>query len=93
MPVCFRRSELGLILSLYSQRVASGEWRDYAIDQGEGRAVFAIFRHSMAQPLFTIIKHGDDDWEIAHGPRSLMHADSLDKALAVFGRELRLVAL
>jgi hypothetical protein len=92
IPVCFRRGELGQILNLYRQRVASGEWRDYAIDQGPGRAVFAIFRHAMAQPLFTIIKHGDCDWEIAHGPRSLMHADSLDKALAVFDRELRVVA-
>jgi hypothetical protein len=90
--VSFRRFELGRILDIYSTRVAAGEWRDYAIDQIEGRAVFSIFRHSMDRPLFTITKRSEQDWEIANGPRSLAHTDSLDKALEVFTRrELRLV--
>ncbi|HMA14084.1 MAG TPA: DUF2794 domain-containing protein, partial [Kiloniellaceae bacterium] len=34
--VFFDRAELNQLLSLYSRNVASGEWRDYAIDQVGG---------------------------------------------------------
>ena len=91
LPVSFHRSELSRILDVYSRRVAAGEWRDYAIDQLPGRAVFSIFRNSLDRPVFTITKRGKDDWEIGHGPCSVVHADSLDKVLTVIGRELRLV--
>jgi hypothetical protein len=91
LPVAFHRLELGVILDLYSRRVSAGEWRDYAIDQMPGRAVFSIFRRAMEGPVFTITKWSDGSWEICHGPRSLMQTDSLSKALAVFQRDLRLV--
>ena len=38
----FDRNELNQLLSLYSRRVASGEWRDYAIDQVDGQATVSI---------------------------------------------------
>ncbi len=50
------RGELQRILNLYSRRVASGEWRDYAIDHLENMAAFSVFRHSLDKPLFTIAK-------------------------------------
>jgi hypothetical protein len=90
--VNFGRGELGRILSVYSQRVASGEWRDYAIDQMQGRAVFSIFRHALDRPLFTITKRGDGAWEIANSKRALLETDSLDDALKLFARELRVVS-
>jgi len=40
----FNRLELNEILRLYGRFVASGEWRDYAIDMGRETAVFSIFR-------------------------------------------------
>jgi hypothetical protein len=91
--VHFDRSELCRLLALYSQRVADGEWRDYAIDQQSGRAVFAVFRRTLERPLFTITKRGSgrNRWEVASGPRKLRQTDSLDDALAVFDRALRLV--
>ena len=52
----FTRSELHQLLSLYSRRVARGEWRDYAIDQDGGLAAFSVFRHSHERPLYTITK-------------------------------------
>ena len=52
----FSRSELNKLLSLYSRRVISGEWRDYAIDQKGGSAVFSVFRHSQDAPVFRIAK-------------------------------------
>jgi hypothetical protein len=91
--VHFDRTELCRILALYSQRVADGEWRDYAIDQRPGRAVFAVFRHALDRPLFTITKTGQPDggWEVASGFRKLCRAASLDEALSLFNRTLRLV--
>jgi hypothetical protein len=93
--VHFDRAELCRLLALYSSRVAGGEWRDYAIDQQAGRAVFAVFRHTLDRPLFTISKIGGaghpDDWEVASGLRTLYHADSLEKALCVFDRSLKLI--
>jgi hypothetical protein len=55
-PVFFSRPELNQILALYSRQVARGEWRDYAIDQREGAALFSIFRHTHESALFTIVK-------------------------------------
>src|SRR5215475_9378718 len=52
--VSFDRRELSRLLNLYSLRVASGEWRDYAIDFRPGMAIFSIFRHTAEQPLFAI---------------------------------------
>jgi hypothetical protein len=55
-PVFFERRELELILRLYGQHVASGEWRDYAIDQLVDAVAFNIFRRSNEAPLYRIEK-------------------------------------
>ena len=52
----FNRTELGQILATYSTRVASGEWRDYAIDYLPGSAAFSIFRHTHETPLYIVEK-------------------------------------
>lgn len=54
--VAFHRRELDLILRVYGHRVASGEWRDYAIDHLKDRAVFSIFRRASEMPMFRIEK-------------------------------------
>ena len=55
-PLFFNRSELGQILATYSTRVASGEWRDYAIDDGVDSSCFSIFRRSSEVPLYCVDK-------------------------------------
>ena len=55
--VAFDRRELDAILSLYGRQVAGGEWRDYAIDHLEDRAVFSVFRRASEAPLYRIEKH------------------------------------
>ena len=55
--VRFDRSELNLILRVYGFRVASGEWRDYAIDMLKGRAVFSVFRRTSEVPIYMIEKN------------------------------------
>ena len=91
VTVRFERDELARLLALYSQRVADGEWRDYAIDQRPGRAVFAVFRHALDRPLYTISKIAASVWEVASGPGKLYRADTLDQALTVFDRTLRVI--
>jgi hypothetical protein len=72
--VFFTRPELNQLLSLYSRQVARGEWRDYAIDQRDGAAFFAVFRHTQESPLFTIVKtaQGTGQGTGRHGDFTLM---------------------
>ncbi|UXN72106.1 DUF2794 domain-containing protein [Devosia neptuniae] len=57
MPiVAFDRRELMLILSVYGRKVASGEWRDYAMDFLRERAVFSIYARVSERPLFIVEK-------------------------------------
>ena len=55
--VTFSRRELDRILGLYGRKVAAGEWRDYAIDFLNDRAVFSVFRHSCEVPIYRIEKN------------------------------------
>lgn len=55
--ISFNRRELNLILRVYGFRVASGEWRDYAIDMLRERAVFSVFRRASEVPQYTIEKN------------------------------------
>jgi hypothetical protein len=93
--VSFDRRELSRLLNLYSMRVASGEWRDYAIDFRPGMAIFSIFRHTAEQPLFAIAKvpggQSGGGYMVYNGPRKLAHGDSLEDVLRVFDRKLRLL--
>jgi hypothetical protein len=56
-PVSFDKRELSQIFDLYGRFVASGEWRDYAMDFGREAAVFSVFRRSSEQPLYRIVKN------------------------------------
>ena len=90
----FDRNELNQLLSLYSRRVSTGEWRDYAIDQSNARAVFSVFRHTHDRPIFSIAKQRTSDgWEfrVLSGPERVSTACSMRKALRVFERKLHLV--
>ncbi len=85
------------LLSLYSRRVASGEWRDYAIDQSGGSARFSIFRHTLDAPAYTIAKRPrglgrDREYVVLSGRQTLMRATTMSKAISVFERRLRVVS-
>ena len=54
--VFFERRELERLLRLYGQRVAAGEWRDYAIAGLSDSAVFSVFRRTAEAPLYRIEK-------------------------------------
>ena len=52
----FDRYELTAILDLYGRKVASGEWRDYAIDFLRDKAVFSVYRKASEYALYRIEK-------------------------------------
>jgi hypothetical protein len=54
--ISFDRQELNQILDVYGRKVASGEWRDYAIDSLKEKAVFSVFRRASEVPLYRIEK-------------------------------------
>lgn len=95
--IYFDRRELNKLLSLYSRRVARGEWRDYAIDHGPGMAVFSVFRHSHERPIFSIAKRLSGggraaDYVVLTGPKRLKSGSSIDEVLAVLEPKLRVVS-
>jgi hypothetical protein len=55
--VTFDRKELSTILNVYGRKVASGEWRDYAIDFLRERALFSIYKRSSERPIYVIEKN------------------------------------
>jgi hypothetical protein len=91
--IFFSRLELHQLLSIYSRQVARGEWRDYAIDQHEGAAVFSVFRHTHESPLFTIVKAApgtgrQGDYALLQGRRRLASGSTLGEALAPLAKML-----
>jgi hypothetical protein len=54
--VTFDRHELNAMLRVYGRKVADGEWRDYAIDHLDDRAVFSIFRRTSEVPIYRVEK-------------------------------------
>lgn len=84
--VFFSRTELNQLLSLYSRQVMRGEWRDYAIDQREGAALFSVFRHTQERALYTVVKfapgtdrHGD--FAILSGPQRVASGPAIADVL------------
>lgn len=91
----FNRQELRQLLDVYSRRVASGEWKDYAIDQRRGLAVFSVFRHTFDAPAFAIAKRADGkrcDYLVISGQRAIKRGGSLGEVLAIFDKPLRLIS-
>ena len=90
--VFFDRRELYQLLNLYGRMVASGHWRDYAIDGLKDAAVFSVFRRASEVPLYRIEKHPhlarkQGAWAVvAQGGLVLRRGHDLDHVLRVFDR-------
>jgi hypothetical protein len=92
--VFFSRPELNQLLSLYSRQVARGEWRDYAIDQREGAALFSVFRHSQEGALYTIVKTApgsgrNGDFSLLSGRQRLAGGMAVAEVVLALQRLLR----
>jgi Protein of unknown function (DUF2794) len=93
--VYFDRQELRVLLDLYSQRVISGEWRDYALAHDGQRAVFAAFQSSLANPQCTVEKLARGAFRLTRRTRrgsSRLTARSFAEVLRALNSGPRLVA-
>ncbi len=92
--VYFDQGELRQLLDMYSQRVSTGEWRDYAIDFNGPVAIFSIFRHTHETPLFAVAKRRNGkhpEFIVRSGRQTLKRSRDLREALKVFQKPLRLI--
>ena len=95
--VSFDRHELGKILHIYGRMVATGAWRDYAIDHLADRAVFSIFRRASEVPLFRVEKNPKLANKqgaysvIAASGLIMKRGHELERVLRVFDKSLKLV--
>ncbi|OYU48064.1 MAG: hypothetical protein CFE31_13785 [Rhizobiales bacterium PAR1] len=95
--VRFDRHELSIILRVYGRQVASGEWRDYAIDFGRERAVFAILRRTGEAPIYRVEKDPKRAEKqgayavIAQDGRVLKRGHDLDRVVRVLEKPAKVV--
>ncbi len=93
--VTFSRTELRQLFDIYSRRVATGEWRDYAIDHGPDRIAFSIFRHTAEAPVFVIEKSkagGGRGYRLTARRRPVARANTIGEIVDAIERQPRLVA-
>jgi hypothetical protein len=95
----FDRRELEQILRVYGRRVAAGDWRDYALDFGQDKAVFSVFRHTSEVPLYRIEKcpalaRRQGAYSVVAATGLIMkRGHDLARVLAVLDKDVRLVAV
>ncbi|MCA1951889.1 MAG: DUF2794 domain-containing protein [Hyphomicrobiales bacterium] len=95
--VRFDRRELSEILRVYGRHVATGEWRDYAIEFGRERAIFAILKRSGEMPLYRVIKEPARAARqgaysvVAAGGAVLKRGEDLARVLNVIDKPARIV--
>jgi hypothetical protein len=95
--VSFDRRELNQLFNLYGAKVASGEWRDYALDFTTAKAVFSVFRRTSEAPLYRIEKNPELARKqgqyavIAAGGLVMRRGHDLARVLRVLDKGLRVV--
>jgi len=86
----FSKKELNKILSFYGMKVASGEWKDYAINRDKEKSSFSIYRHASEIPIYQIVKNHktkkpDEKWRVlsmsGHEVKRNRNLDSILKFL------------
>ncbi len=92
--ISFHRTELSVILNVYSRMVAAGEWKDYSMDFLRERAVFSVFRRATEHPLYRIEKRPKDAQKqgaysvIGHDGQVLKRGRDLKQVMRVFDSKL-----
>ena len=92
--VYLMRDELAKILNIYGKMVAAGVWKDYAIDQLIGQAIFSVHRVASERPLYQIIKEPalaakQGMWRVTGmNGQILKRGKNLDTVLRIFDSKL-----
>lgn len=97
--VMFQRRELDALIQMYSARVGTGEWRDYAIDMLKDRAVFSVFKRASDVPLYTIEKQPklarrQGEWSVTNANGLILkRGHDLKTVLKILDRKPKLTSL
>jgi len=97
LPVTFSRHELDRILNLYGFMVASGEWRDYAIDHLPDQALFSVYRRASEAPMFQIVKcpklaRKQGEYSVVNAAGLILkRGQDLDRVLRIFDKKIGVV--
>jgi hypothetical protein len=84
--VAFDRHEIGMIMGLYGQMVAAGEWRDYGMSFLKDVAIFSIFQRAAEHPIYRIEKR--PQLRLRQGMYSVI---AMDGQILKRGQDLRAV--
>ena len=84
--VAFHRTELSLILGVYGQMVAAGEWRDYGMSFLKDVAIFSVFRRTAEHPIYRIEKRPK-----LRGKQGMYSVIAMDGQILKRGHDLKAV--
>ncbi|SMX23223.1 hypothetical protein BOA8489_01327 [Boseongicola aestuarii] len=84
--VAFHRTELSLILGVYGQMVAAGEWRDYGMSFLRDVAIFSVFRRTAEHPIYRIEKRPK-----LRGKQGMYSVIAMDGQILKRGHDLKTV--
>jgi hypothetical protein len=90
----FNKEEFRRLLHIYAMRVATGEWKDYAIDVQGRSASFSVFRHSFETPIYTVTKRVGSrrtDFTLTSGRQVLRTARTLEDVLKAMDKPIRVL--
>lgn len=86
--VRFKKLELNKIMSIYSEKISIGEWKDYSICFRKNYALFCIHKSSYIQPTFEIMKKKGNEtvFSLNSNNKLIKKSNSLSKILEYFKR-------
>ena len=89
----FERWELRKLLQRYAEGVSRGLWRDYAIQHGAGKSMFAVFRRSRDVPAIIVAKYRPPGptrrgcYVATVGRDRLTQGRTIDEVMSVFDQD------
>ena len=81
--VTFTKCDLNSIISIYSQKVSNGIWKDYSINFGNNYAEFSIYKHTLSYPEFSIIKNSKKVFSIYSKNKKLKRSKHIKDILNI----------
>ena len=78
--VRFKKKEINLIMEVYSQKISTGEWKDYSISFQKNYAVFSIHKSLKFIPYYQIKKNfwNKKGYTLIHNNSIVLYSNTLN---------------
>ena len=88
--VRFKKFELNKIMSIYSEKISIGEWKDYSICFQSNYALFCIHKSFNLHPSFQIMKKNNKgiNYYLSSNNQLIIKSNSLNKVLSYFNKPI-----